>query len=102
MVVGAPAPSSSRSRNPCAWVQTVRASDRDPAPFPARSGASPRGTADAPRREVAHLANLEPEFAPKKVVNLYHDFQTRMGFPTLPNFIKTQGASSSAASCRAR
>jgi len=46
---------------------------------------------------VAHLANLEPEFAPKEVVDLYHDFQRRMGFPAVPNFIKTQGHSIAAA-----
>ena len=40
---------------------------------------------------------LEPDSAPKEVVDLYHDFQRRMGFPAVPNFIKTQGHSLAAA-----
>ena len=36
---------------------------------------------------------LEPDAAPKEVVELYRDFQRRMGFPAPPNFIKTQGHS---------
>jgi uncharacterized peroxidase-related enzyme len=42
---------------------------------------------------VPHLTTLEPESAPKEVVEVYHDFQRRMGFPAAPNFIKTQGHS---------
>src|SRR6478672_11909500 len=36
---------------------------------------------------------LEPDAAPKEVVDVYLDFQRRMGFPAPPNFIKTQGHS---------
>jgi uncharacterized peroxidase-related enzyme len=36
---------------------------------------------------------LEAASAPKEVVDVYHDFQRRMGFPAPPNFIKTQGHS---------
>ena len=42
---------------------------------------------------MPHLATLEPEIAPKEVVDVYNDFQRRMGFPGAPNFIKTQGHS---------
>lgn len=46
---------------------------------------------------MAHLPTLEQETAPKEVVEIYHDFQRRMGFPAAPNFIKTQGHSLAAA-----
>jgi uncharacterized peroxidase-related enzyme len=42
---------------------------------------------------MPNLATLEPDSAPKEVVDVYHDFQRRMGFPAAPNFIKTQGHS---------
>jgi AhpD family alkylhydroperoxidase len=42
---------------------------------------------------VANLPTLEPDAAPKEVVDIYHDFQRRMGFPAAPNFVKTQGHS---------
>ena len=42
---------------------------------------------------MANLPTLEPEAAPKEVVDVYLDFQRRMGFPAVPNFIKTQGHS---------
>lgn len=46
---------------------------------------------------MAHLPTLEQDSAPKEVVEVYHDFQRRMGFPAAPNFIKTQGHSLAAA-----
>jgi uncharacterized peroxidase-related enzyme len=46
---------------------------------------------------MAHLPTLEQQFAPKEVVEVYHDFQRRMGFPAAPNFIKTHGHSLAAA-----
>jgi uncharacterized peroxidase-related enzyme len=46
---------------------------------------------------VAHLSTLEHDAAPKEIVEVYHDFQRRMGFPAAPNFIKTQGHSLAAA-----
>ena len=46
---------------------------------------------------MAHLPTLELDAAPKEVVEVYHDFQRRMGFPAAPNFIKTQGHSLAAA-----
>jgi uncharacterized peroxidase-related enzyme len=46
---------------------------------------------------VPQLPALEPDSAPKDVVDLYNDFQRRMGFPAAPNFIKTQGHSIAAA-----
>ncbi len=46
---------------------------------------------------MAHLPTLEAESAPKEVVEVYNDFQRRMGFPEAPNFIKTQGHSLAAA-----
>jgi uncharacterized peroxidase-related enzyme len=45
----------------------------------------------------AYLPVLEPECAPREVVDIYRDFQRRMGFPAAPNFIKTQGHSLAAA-----
>jgi uncharacterized peroxidase-related enzyme len=42
---------------------------------------------------VPNLSTLEPESAPKEVIDLYRAFQRRMGFPAAPNFIKTQGHS---------
>jgi uncharacterized peroxidase-related enzyme len=42
---------------------------------------------------MAYLPTLEQDAAPKEVVDIYHDFQRRMGFPAVPNFIKTQGHS---------
>ena len=42
---------------------------------------------------MANLPTLEPDAAPKEVVEIYRDFQLRMGFPAAPNFIKTQGHS---------
>jgi len=47
---------------------------------------------------MSHLPTLEPDAAPQEVVEIYHDFQLRMGFPAAPNFIKTQGHSLAAAS----
>jgi uncharacterized peroxidase-related enzyme len=46
---------------------------------------------------VPHLPTLELDSAPKEVVDVYQDFQRRMGFPAAPNFIKTQGHSLAAA-----
>lgn len=46
---------------------------------------------------MPHIPTLEPESAPKEVVEVYLDFQRRMGFPAPPNFIKTQGHSLAAA-----
>jgi uncharacterized peroxidase-related enzyme len=46
---------------------------------------------------MAHLPTLEQDAAPKEVVEVYNDFQRRMGFPAAPNFIKTQGHSLAAA-----
>jgi uncharacterized peroxidase-related enzyme len=46
---------------------------------------------------MAHLPTLEHDAAPKEVVDVYHDFQRRMGFPAAPNFIKTLGHSLAAA-----
>lgn len=42
---------------------------------------------------MPHLPTVEPGSAPKDVVDVYHDFQRRMGFPAAPNFITTQGHS---------
>ena len=42
---------------------------------------------------MPNLPTVEPDSASKEVVELYHDFQRRMGFPGVPNFIKTQGHS---------
>ena len=42
---------------------------------------------------MPNLPTLEPDDAPKEVVEVYLDFQRRMGFPAPPNFIKTQGHS---------
>src|ERR1700685_3944464 len=49
------------------------------------------------RKDVANLLTLEADSAPKEVVEIYRDFQRRMGFPAPPNFIKTQGHSVAAA-----
>jgi uncharacterized peroxidase-related enzyme len=46
---------------------------------------------------MPNLPLLEPEAASKEVVEVYTDFQRRMGFPFAPNFIKTQGHSLAAA-----
>jgi uncharacterized peroxidase-related enzyme len=46
---------------------------------------------------VPNLLTLEADSAPKEVVEVYRDFQRRMGFPAPPNFIKTQGHSVAAA-----
>ena len=46
---------------------------------------------------MSHLPTLESDAAPKEVVEIYRDFQLRMGFPAAPNFIKTQGHSLAAA-----
>jgi uncharacterized peroxidase-related enzyme len=46
---------------------------------------------------MANVGTLEPDAAPKEVVEIYRDFQRRMGFPAPPNFIKTQGHSLAAA-----
>jgi AhpD family alkylhydroperoxidase len=43
--------------------------------------------------DVPNVTTLEADSAPKEVVELYNDFQRRMGFPAAPNFIKTQGHS---------
>jgi uncharacterized peroxidase-related enzyme len=42
---------------------------------------------------LPHLSTLEPDSAPQEVVEVYRDFQRRMGFPAAPNFVKTQGHS---------
>jgi uncharacterized peroxidase-related enzyme len=42
---------------------------------------------------VPNLTTLEPDAAPEEVVEVYDEFQRRMGFPAAPNFIKTQGHS---------
>jgi uncharacterized peroxidase-related enzyme len=42
---------------------------------------------------MPHIPTLEETAAPAEVVDVYHDFQRRMGFPAAPNFIKTQGHS---------
>lgn len=42
---------------------------------------------------MPNLPTLELDSAPKEVVEVYLDFQRRMGFPAPPNFIKTQGHS---------
>ena len=47
---------------------------------------------------MPYLPTLEPESASKEVVDVYRDFQRRMGFPAAPNFITTQGHSLAAAS----
>jgi uncharacterized peroxidase-related enzyme len=47
---------------------------------------------------LSHVPTLEPASAPKEVVEVYRDFQRRMGFPAPPNFIKTHGHSLAAAS----
>jgi len=46
---------------------------------------------------MPHVPTLEPDMAPKDVLDVYHDFERRMGFPEAPNFIKTQGHSLAAA-----
>lgn len=38
---------------------------------------------------MPHLQTRKPDAAQRKVVEVYHDFQRRMGFPAVPNFIKT-------------
>jgi uncharacterized peroxidase-related enzyme len=47
---------------------------------------------------MANISKLAPERAPTEVVEIYDDFQRRMGFPAAPNFITTQGHSLAAAS----
>jgi uncharacterized peroxidase-related enzyme len=42
---------------------------------------------------MQNLPLLEATEASKEVVDVYSDFQRRMGFPHAPNFIKTQGHS---------
>ncbi len=42
---------------------------------------------------MAWLPTLEQVAAPTEVVEVYNDFQRRMGFAEAPNFIKTQGHS---------
>lgn len=42
---------------------------------------------------MTHIPTLEPANAPNDVQEIYSDFQRRMGFPSAPNFIKTQGHS---------
>ena len=39
------------------------------------------------------MQTLEASSAPTEVLEIYNDFQRRMGFPGPPNFIKTQGHS---------
>lgn len=52
-----------------------------------------RSVSEGNGNTLPHLSTLEPDSAPKEVVDVYHDFQRRMGFPAAPNFIKTQGHS---------
>ena len=54
---------------------------------------APRGTARAAHARVGHIVPLEPAAASTEVIAVYHDFQRRMGFRAVPNFIKTQGHS---------
>ncbi len=42
---------------------------------------------------MLHIPTLEPSQASEDVREVYADFQRRMGFPSAPNFIKTQGHS---------
>lgn len=42
---------------------------------------------------MAHVPTLDAADASKEVVEVYNDFQRRMGFPVVPNFITTQGHS---------
>jgi len=46
---------------------------------------------------MSHVPTLEPSLASEDVRDVYSDFQRRMGFPSAPNFITTQGHSPSAA-----
>jgi uncharacterized peroxidase-related enzyme len=45
---------------------------------------------------MPNLHNVEPSNASKEVLDLYNDFNNRMGFPETPNFLKAQGASEAA------
>jgi uncharacterized peroxidase-related enzyme len=77
-------------------MQSLEGTDRPPSSGVHRGVIFPiRPTAVPPQqgKPVAHLPTLEPSAAPKEVVDVYHDFQRRMGFPAAPNFIKTQGHS---------
>jgi hypothetical protein len=58
----------------------------------------PVATVGYKRANVPYVPTLEPDTTPKAVVDIYRDFQRRMGFPAAPNFIKTQGHSLAAAS----
>ena len=42
---------------------------------------------------MIQVPTLEPSEASREVRDVYFDFQRRMGFPSAPNFIKTQGHS---------
>ncbi|MGZ5046180.1 MAG: carboxymuconolactone decarboxylase family protein [Usitatibacter sp.] len=46
---------------------------------------------------MPHVPLLKPEQAPKEVKSVYEEFHTRMSFPSPPNFIMTQGHSSTVA-----
>lgn len=48
--------------------------------------------------DIPHLKLVEPHDASDAMRALYLDFQRRMGFPAVPNFIKVQGHSLAAAS----
>ena len=43
---------------------------------------------------MAHIPILPPDNAPKDVNAVYEEFYRRMSFPSAPNFITTQGHSS--------
>lgn len=43
---------------------------------------------------MPHIPILKPDEAPKEVKGVYEEFHRRMSFPSAPNFIMTQGHSS--------
>ena len=46
---------------------------------------------------MPHVPILKANEAPKEVKGVYEEFHTRMEFPSAPNFIMTQGHSSTVA-----
>ena len=46
---------------------------------------------------MPHIPILKPQKAPKEVKDVYDEFHLRMAFPSPPNFIMTQGHSSTVA-----
>ena len=46
---------------------------------------------------MPNIATMEPSSASAEVREIYADFQRKMGFPSPPNFIKTQGHSAAVA-----